>query len=234
MKQPLLEIVQDILDVLEFDPVNDLADTVESMQVAKELQTAYFFLMTQRDRPHLCMLGSLDGVGDLNNPTYMRIPSNVSKVKWVRYNNKECFYKEPEEFQDMLNQRLLNAHPDVNTKGFLTKQDPSYWTSYDDTIMVFDAYDSLISNTLVQSKSVAYCVQIPTFELENTHYANMPARMYPGWIADAKSSCFINLKQTANAKEENRSKLGRTIMQSESRRNEKGNHRFNRKVNYGR
>lgn len=232
MKMTLLEAVQRVLSVLEFDPVNDIGDTVESMQVAEECREAYMHLMMHRDWPHLCFKGSFDGLGDLNNPTIMRIPQDVSKIKWVRYNNKEVHYVEPEEFQDMVSQRI--GLPQVNAQGFITNKDPTYWTTYNDTDIVFDGYDSTEDNTLQESKSVVYAVKVPSFSLSNDHVPDMPARMFPGWLADVKSSCFINMKQTANAKEEGRSKLGRTIMQNESRRNEKGEARFNRKVHYGR
>jgi len=232
MKMTLLEAVQRVLSVLEFDPVNDIGDTVESMQIAEECRVAYMHLMSHRDWPHLCFKGSFDGLGDLTNPTTMRIPQDVSKIKWVRYNNKEVTYVEPEEFQDMVAKRI--GLPNVNAEGFLTNKDPTYWTTYDDTNIVFDGYDTNADDTLQQSKSVVYAVKVPSFSLSNGHVPDMPARMFPGWLADVKSSCFINMKQTANAKEEGRSKLGRTIMQNESRRNEKGEARFNRKVNYGR
>jgi hypothetical protein len=194
MKMTLLEAVQRVLSVLEFDPVNDIGDTVESMQVAEECREAYMNLMSHRDWPHLCFKGSFDGLGDLSNPTTMRIPQDVSKIKWVRYNNKEVTYVEPEEFQDMVAKRI--GLPNVNTEGFLTNKDPTYWTTYDDTIYVDKGFKVLVPDTNVigniamKSDTLWYPLQF----LRDSTWTNVTQplvddnsiRTFTGFIGDAE------------------------------------------------
>lgn len=231
-KLTLLDATQKILSSLEFDPVNSITDTVESEQVAEELKTSYFTLMSQRDWPFLCGKNYFEGLGDTNNPTKMRMPETINKVKWVRYNDLKVDWLDPEFFQEMLDQRKGTTNADAN--GYITNKQPEYWTTFDDSYVYFDSYDSSVDTTLQQSKCVIFAVNVPSWSHTDEFTPTMPQKMFYTWLADAKSACFVNYKQTENTREERRAKLGRTIMQQESWRNEKGESRFNRKVNYGR
>lgn len=232
MKLTLLEATQDILSALNFDPVTSIDDTVEAQQVAQELYISYLTLMSERDWPHLCDKMSFEGLGSLATPTKMRMPESINKVKWVRYAGEEVHYMPPEEFTDMVSARIgtLNTTAD----GYLTNRNPIYWTTYNDKDVWFDGYDSTVDDTLQESKSVVYVVKTPQWSMVDTFIPNMPQKLFMTWLADAKSSCFINMKQQANANEARRAQKGRIIMQNESWRNEKGEAKFNRKVNYGR
>lgn len=232
MKLTLLQATQDVLSTLNFDPVSSIDETVEAQQVAQELYVSYLTLMAERDWPHLCDKLSFEGLGSLATPTKMRMPDSINKVKWVRYNSKEVVYMPPEEFNDLVEGR--KGRENANADGYLTNQDPEYWTTYNDKDVWFDGYNSSVDNTLQESKSVVYVVKTPQWSMLDTFVPDMPQKMFATWLADAKSSCYINMKQTANTKEERRAQKGRMVMQNESWRNEKGEARFNRKVNYGR
>lgn len=231
-KLTLLEATQDILSALNFDNVSSIDETVESVSVSQELKTTYYTMMGMRDWPHLCKLHYFDGLGLTSYPTKMRMPENVNKIKWVKYNNKEVLYMPPEEFQHMLDMRIDTTN--ANAEGYLTNKDPEYWTTFDDYYVWFDSYNSDEDNTLQQSRSKVFSVMVPTWNHVDTFVPDMPQKMFYTWLADAKSSCFILFKQTANAKEEKRARDGKVAMQNESWRNELGEARFNRKVNYGR
>jgi hypothetical protein len=58
--------------------------------------------------------------------------------------------------------------------------------------------------------------------------------MFPVLLADAKATCFVNIKQQANAREERRAQRGRMIMRNEAWKTNDAEGKYNRKVSYGR
>jgi hypothetical protein len=233
MKLSLLDMTQNILSALDSDAVSSIDETVEAVQVAEIIKESYFELISQRDWPFLFQLGTLQALGDLNNPTRMRIPDTWNKIKWVKYNKKDVTYMEPEAFTDMIINRKEQAGV-INSAGYVINQDPVYWTSYDDTVLVFDGYDSSVDSTLQASKSLSYGTVQATWQHIDSFVPNIPEKFFPTLLAEAKSQSFVNLKQQANAREERKATRGRMAMRNEAWRNENGEAKYNRKVNYGR
>lgn len=233
MQLTLLELVQNILNAMDSDEVNSIDDTVESQQVAEIIRETYYDFISQRDWPWLREEFKLTGLGDLTNPTKMLLPNNYSKLLYVRYNKKEISYMPPEEFRLMLDMRVEQDGV-VNSSGFVLNHDPVYFTSWDDEYLVFDAIDKSSDDTLIGNKSVCYGVKYPSFTLEDMFIPDLPDKVFPTLLADAKSTCFINFKQQANAKEERKALRGRFTMQNEAWRNNKAEQTYNSRVNYGR
>lgn len=229
----LLEIVQSILSSMDSDSVNHIDDTVESEQVALNVKETYFDLITQRDWPFLRTTFQLTGLGDTDNPTKMRIPTNYNKLLWLKYNKKDVTYLDPKEFQDVLDGRAVEAGI-VDANGFGLTTDPVYFTSYDDDYVTFDSYDSATEATLTSANSLAYGVLAPAWTHDDSFTPFIPDKMFPVLLADAKASCFINIKQQANAREERKAQRGRVRMQNEAWKNNEGEGKWNSKVNYGR
>jgi len=226
-------MTQNILSALDSDPVASIDETVESIQVAELVKEAYFELMSQRDWPFLFVLGQVQGLSDTSNPTKMKIPDTWNKIKWIKYNKKEVQYMPPEVFNDLITERTEVAGV-TNSAGYTINADPLYWTSYDDTYIVFDGYNSAVDNTLQTSKSIVYGTQQATWQHIDTFVPNIPEKFFPTLLAEAKSQAFVNLKQTSNAREERKAQRGRMAMRSEAWRNENGEIKYNSKVNYGR
>ena len=233
MKLSLLDMTQNILSALDSDEVSSIDETVEAVQVAELVKESYFDLMAQRDWPFLRQLYALEGLGDLNNPTKMRMPENSNKVFWIKYNKSDVEWKSPEEFTYIIDNRVALANV-VDSNGFIINRDPLYWTSYDDKFVVFDAVDKSVENTLVGSKTKVYGTVAPTWQHVDTFVPNLPDKFFPTLLAEAKSQAFANLKQQINAREESKAKKGKVTMRNESWRNENGEAKYNRKVNYGR
>lgn len=232
-KLTLLDMVQNILSALDSDPVDSIDETVEAVQVAEIVKESYFELLSQRDWPFLFSLGALTALGDVNNPTKMKIPDNWNKIKWIKYNKKEVQWVDPETFNDIISNRVEQAGV-INSAGYVINQDPQYWTSYDDTYIVFDGYNSSVDNTLQASKSVVYGTQQATWTHIDTFIPNIPEKFFPTLLAEAKSQAFVNLKQQSNAREERKATRGRMAMRNDAWRNENGEIKYNTKVNYGR
>jgi hypothetical protein len=232
-KMTLLAMTQSILSAMDSDPVDSIDETVESIQVAELVKEAYYDLINLRDWPWTRQLASLEGLGDVGTPTKMRMPELMGKVFWVKYNKKEVKYMPPHEFDDMIDARPEVANA-VDANGFRIDRDPTYWTSYDDEYVVFDAINLSEEATLQTSKSKVYATLSPSWSSSDGFIPDIPEKFFPTLLAEAKSQAFVNIKQQSNNREEFKAKRGRTTMQNESWRNNNGEHKFNTKVNYGR
>lgn len=87
-KMTLLEMTQNILSSMESDEVNSISDTVEAEQVATEIRTAYYELMSTLNQPSKKALISLEPSNDPERPNVLKIPDNVIKVDWIKYMNE--------------------------------------------------------------------------------------------------------------------------------------------------
>lgn len=232
-KLSLLDMTQNILSALDSDPVDSIDETVEAVQVAELIKEAYFELISQRDWPFLFVLGNLQAVGDVNNPTKMKIPDTWNKIKWIKYNKQEVVYMDPETFNNMITQRVVQAGV-INSNGYVINQDPQYWTSYDDTFIIFDGYNQSVDTTLQASKSSVYGTQQAAWTHMDTFIPSIPEKFFPTLLAESKSQAFVNLKQQSNAREERKATRGRMAMRNDSWRNENGEVKYNSKVSYGR
>ena len=229
----LLEMTQSILSAMDSDPVDSIDETVEAIQVADIVKEAFFELMSQRDWPFLFNTGSLQGLGDVNNPTKMKMPDTWKKVKWIKYNKKTITYIDPESFTEMIDNRAALAGV-INANGYVINADPIYWTSFDDTFIIFDGFNNSAESTLQASNSKAYAAIAPTWSHVDNFIPALPEKFFPTLLAESKSQAFVNLKQQSNNREERKAQRGRMAMRNEAWRNDEASIKFNRKVNYGR
>lgn len=232
-KLTLLDMTQNILSAMDSDDINDLGDTTESLQVAEVIKETYYAMIAGKDYPFLKTYTTLTALGDTSNPTKMRFPTTVDKVYWIKYNKADVTWMDPKDFQDLLDNREEQSGI-INSSGYILNRYPSYWTTFDDDYIYFDSIDTDDESTLQASNSAAYMLTIPTWTLSNTFTPTLPDKMFPILLADAKGTCFLNFKQTVNAKEERKAKTLTSRMQNEAHRNDKQEAKSNRTINYGR
>jgi hypothetical protein len=233
MKLSLLDMTQRILSALDSDPVSSIDETVEAVQVAEIIRDSFFDLMSQRSWPFLRTLSTLTGLGDVNNPTKLLIPENINKMFWVKVNKKDVQYIDPAEFQHIVDTRTPELD-EANSEGFVINRDPIYWTSFDDKSVIFDGWDSSATNTITSQMTSIYGVKVATWQHVDSFIPELPEKFFPTLLAEAKAQAFVNLKQQANPREEAKARRGRVTMQNEAWRNEQGEIKYNRRVNYGR
>lgn len=226
-KKTILAIVQDILSDMNSDEVNSIDDTLEATQVANIVKTTYEELINDRDWPHLKVLVALTPSGTSSRPTHMTVSENVQRVLWIKYNKRittdtkdkfsEVTWKEPKDFLNIVNARDTSAtdvtsitDPSGIILSILNDTAPMYYTSFDDDVLVFDAYDSVVDTTLQASKTQAYIYKETDLSLTDTSIPDLPAKAFPYLISEAKSVAFNAIKQAANQKEEQRSRRQRT------------------------
>lgn len=246
-KMSLLEIVQDIMSDMDSDEVNSINDTQESLQVAQIVKTTYFNIIDGRDFDFLHEMFQLTASSDLNKPSHMKLPETVIDVDFIKYNcrkkadtkdyYKTIMYKTPEDFLYILDQRN-SSDSDVKvvdgyngiTLNIYNDKGPSYFTSFDDENIVFDAYDKAVEDTLTMGRTKCRGKRSVTFTLSDTFTPDLPVQMFSYLLAEAKSIAFTTLKQTANPKAEQQSVTQKRRMSQDSWRIKNGIHY----PNYGR
>jgi hypothetical protein len=223
-KPTLLEMTQNILSSMDSDEVNSINDTMESEQVALVLKQTYRALLSNRNWPHTKRLIQIEASGDSGLPTHMSLLDDVKEVLFVKYNTAPSSYGDRRNFIDMkwLEQddflRRLN-HLDNTKNNIVTVIDPvstiplsirndlapTYYTSFDDTTIVFDSFDSEVDSTLQKSKTQVYGYVYPAWEQEDDFIPDLPNEAFTLLQEEAKSRCFIEIKQIANQKAEQES-----------------------------
>lgn len=236
-RMTLLEMVQDILSDMDSDAVTSYTDTVESVQVAQILKTTYFNIIDGRDWPHLYQFFRLTET-DANTPTHMTLVNDVMNVDWIKYNVRNATdtkdryhkieWKSPEEFMMILDSRDSSAtNIDVITSNNIffnvyNDRAPSYFTTFDEDLIVFDAFDSGVETFLKTAKNQCYGKVYPTVTLADGMYFDLPTEGFSYLLNESKSVVFLALKQVANPKAEQHSVTQRRRMSQEAWRFNKG------------
>lgn len=229
----LLDMVQDILSDMDSDDVNSISDTVESLQVAQIIKTTYFNIIDGKDWPQLFRMFQLEASGDVNRPTYMKLPDDVIDVNYIKYNVRrvgdafdrltEIKYKDPHEFMRLVDARhsdstnvLATTDPTGVKINIMIDTPPTFYTCFDNVHIVFDAYDNVVDSTLQVSKTQAYGKVYPTWTMEDTFVPAMPISAFSYLLNESKATAFIVAKQAPNPKAEQNSITQRRRMSQEA------------------
>lgn len=249
IKKTLLTMTQSILSDMDSDEVNSISDTVESLQVAQIIENAFYYHSSINTFPEHREIFTLDALADVDRPTHMQVPTTVSVVDWVRYDVQtatstdlrytDIEYLPPDEF---VNSTSSRASSDATVQTVLENSDikllvrndraPSYWTSFDDEFLVFDSFDSDVDSTLQKSKTMCYGVTMPVFSLTDSYVPDIDDHLFPLLENEAKSQAFIDLKQQANPKAEQRAR--KVLTKHQYREDRLGSEKRFLGPNYGR
>lgn len=260
MKYTLLELTQDVLSSMDSDEINSITDTVESMQVVKIIKTVYDDILSRSDLVYNKLLFTLDASGDNNKPILMTKPTTIDRIHSVEYNKVidgdtdpvwcTIQYLPVNDFMHYTSQ-LLPSETNVETcthtsNGFAFtlhyRNDigPSYFTSFDDNTLVFDAYDSEVDTTLQSVKTRCYGTRVTTFTEADSFTPELQPQHFALLLSEAKALAWTELKQTAHPKAEQASR--RNWRHVQKNRNQSpdnlmfnnGIHPFNKLPSFGR
>ena len=239
MKMTLLELTQEILSSMESDEVYSINDTVESYQVALLLRGVYYYLATDIGLLEHESIFNLDASGDATKPVLMTVPNNVTRIDWVKYDKQDpavdngvvylnTNFKPFDEFIEMQN-GLQNVTADVSsmtqagdtgtafTFWYHTDRHPTWYTSFDNHTLIFDAYDSAIEITLQSSKTMCYGQVWPTFDLLDDFIPDLDITQFALFRNRAKVRAFAELKQAANQEAAGEARRQKIISQKRNR-----------------
>lgn len=231
-RRTLLEMVQNILNATDGDEVNSIGDTIESMQIAEVVRETYDYITDNIEIPGKAGIIKLDASIDVDRPNIMVCPDDAEEVEWIKYNGKEIQYLEPLAFVNYVSMQQTNGTL-FGDFYILTDRDPQFYTSFDDNELVFNAYDSALDATLQQSKTLCWGQKVMPFLMEDDFVPALPLNLFSRLLAESKATCFINYRQTANSKEEQRSR--QQLVRNQNDRYKAGRIRpIDRLPNYGR
>ena len=223
IKMTLLEMVQNISSALELDEISSISDTTEALQIAEVIKETFYEQFNNINIPEMRGLVKLDNVNDLSKPNYLKIPTNLVKMEWVKYRDfrnsdkyTDVDYIEPDDFLDRQLQYhstgsnlFLTTDPSGVTYYIKNNSRPMYFTMFDDRYLVFDSYDVTYEDTLQASNTIAFGKKVEEFELEDDYVPPIDGSLFPLLLAESKSTCFINLKQISSSKEEQKARRQR-------------------------
>ncbi len=216
MKYTLLDLTQTILSSMDSDEVNSIDDTVESQQIAKIIKTVYFDIVNRANIPEQNTLFQLEASGDATKPVLMTIPDTMQSIKSIKYDISDIDDDHarvseilPLPLEDFLNMmHSINSTEDIvdtfdHTIGtstitftYYTDRAPTYYTSFDDGTVIFDAYDSEVDTTLQSSKTVCFGKKNIPWSMEDTFTPDLDDKEFPLLLNEAKSLAFVEAKQT--------------------------------------
>lgn len=235
MKYSLLDYVQAILNDMDSDEVNSVADTIESEQVAQIVKDSYFAMMSNRNWPHLRRTIQLLASGNPALPTHMTLQDEIKELISFSYNcaksgetrkrYKPIKFLEPDSFLRLLNprdntQNNIDIIIDPTGVDLMIQNDrhPQYFTSFNDTQLVFDSYDSSVDSTLQNSKVQAMAYVMPLWEYDDEFVPDLPMEAVTALLEEAKSRAMLRLKQTQDVKAEMEAKRQQTWLSRKARR----------------
>ena len=220
MKKTVLEMVQNILNDMDSEPVNSIEDSEEALQIASVLQDTYFNIISVREIPEHKQLLKLDSLSENDYPTSFTYPVAIKEITSLFYDvskdgnptYKEIKYLEPMDFVLRLPQYLTQDTQKILEKKSGTtlyiwnKKEPTYYTSFDDETIVMDGYNSDIDDVLQAGKTRAYGTVYPQFEIADDFTPDLDNTMFPYLLAETKSVCFSLFKNGVNEKIEQASR----------------------------
>lgn len=250
----LLQIVQKTLEALNLDEVNSISDSPDAEQVAQIAQDAYYELLNQSEWPFSIRLEQLESVADATKPNYLRIPDEVVRIEAVKYDNtltgdddlpvdkieiEEVCWLPPVKFLNKTQSRNTELDEITTVTDFngvryhvYNERGPSFWTSFDDKYVVFDAVNQEVESTLQGDKSQAMMKWIEDVVISDDTMVTAPSQFFQTWLAETKSAAFIYMKQEASPKDEQRARRGLSVLRRSAARTDRddGKVRFGRPV----
>jgi hypothetical protein len=221
MRYNLLELVQRILEALDSDEVNGIADTTEALAVANIVKESYYEIISEHGSKNRENLFHLDASTDNTRPCLMFVPSNVVNVHRLKYNVatdpeeinlRELHYLEPMAFLEMVNNfdvtqswiGVSDIDFDGETFQIKYRNDvfPTYWTSPDDHIILLDAFNGTVENTDTAVRTYGYGLKTASFEMVDDFVPDLDPRQFSLLLNKAKAQAFVELKQTQNERVE--------------------------------
>lgn len=248
MKTTLLALVQNILSSMSSDDVDSIDDTEESRQVANICEDTFYNLQAIRDWGHKLEVIQLTASGNNDQPTRMLLPVTTRRIESIWYDKQTSddteakwqliSYKDPDSFLQLVLQtptgdNVTEITDDVQSLVFRVFNDrgPTYWSSFDDEYIWFDAHDSSVDDTLQQSKTTVRAVVDVAFTKTDGATIDVPNHDWALYRELAKSRAFEEIKQTVN---QSASATARRLMVRAQRNNAQRQDGEPRSINYGR
>ncbi len=216
-KKTLLKIVQLIGERIGTDEIDTLGETIEVDEIVSILEMTYDEILDRRDWEFLrdrTLRMKAREVAD-TKIFNLAIPSTVTKLQCVKYiddNGKfpELEYVTPCQFIERLDGRNPledNVTGIANDDGvilqIITDQPPTFYTSFDEDNLTFDAYDSVRGTGTQAGDSLILANVKPAMDFTDpTAKFPIPERMQTLLINEAMATAGVALRQVQDPRAE--------------------------------
>lgn len=226
-----IDMVNKVLSAIDSQSVSSIDDSDEAEQVASIIQRAYYEILYSKNWSFLQTEGRLLPIAD--KPNKMIMPKDCLSLIRVKYDKKNIKYISPNDFRDLIDLRSDSGN-NVNEDGIYTDRNPQYYTSFDDEVLIFDAYDNKYTTLL---ESLSYCLYSRTPKEINgdDDEFDLPLRFQPVLLNYSISIAMEELKQdsTAAQRYETRYRVGFAHMIKWSKHVYENEQRYDRAINCG-
>lgn len=217
-KRNILQLVQQIGEAIGSDEIDSLDETIEASEIATILQQSVDEVISRKrweflkDRVRQL---TQRGVGSTQLNTLL-IPTDVTRVTCLKYRNTDntvteftqINYMQPCDFLALVQARNstdANVTAIANDDGVLinviTDAPPTCWTSFDEEVITFDAYDAVTGTGNLVADSVIIADIVPVIDYSDPSATlSMPERMESLIYNEALSTCNYRLRQTRDPK----------------------------------
>jgi len=189
----LLQIVNRTLSAINSIQVASVTDTAESKRVVDLVQLVLEEMYAEYSWLHTKTLGSL-GAGSTTND--LTIPATVAGIEWIYYTGatsplrKPVKYVEPDFFEKLILDRLNSGNSNVDVNGALNDTDPKYWTTFDQSTILFDSYDTALD----KANTTCFFWDIPSLPSADANTPDIPARHHVTVLLSTIMYAFMTLK----------------------------------------
>lgn len=228
MKKTLRDIVVEILDYMDGQPVSSINDTDEALQIARIVERTYYNLMSSNTVPEQKKLLKLIVSSDATYPTHLKTPDDLIRLHNLWYDIEtdptkkrkyhELQYVDPLTFIHKTDtyEGQVQIVPDKDAATDLrirTDKHPDFYTSFNDNWIVVDSFNSSVDSTLQANKLRAYGTVLPQFTIDDDFIPEMDVNLFPVLIEEAKSVAFEVLKGVRSTKVEQAARRNRYLSQ---------------------
>lgn len=216
-KKTLLKLVQLIGERIGSDEIDTIDETIEASEIVSILENTYDEILDRRDWEFLrdrVLRMKARAVTD-TKLFNLDIPSIVTKLQCVKYiddNGRfpELEYVEPCKFIERLDGRNAgeaNVTEIANDDGVLLKiitdQPPTFYTSFDEDTVSFDAYDAARGSGNQAGDSIIIANIKPAMDFTDpTAKFPIPERMGTLLLNEAMATAGVHLRQVTDSRAE--------------------------------
>jgi len=250
----LLEVVNFYMDYSDGFRVANIDDTIESLQVSSIAEKVFYDLVNDVFSSDLTQeIIQLEALADSTRPNYLKLPDSSLRIKdsQVMYNVatgatgastlnlKQIPYKRPQDFLTEVGNRSTNqANTQIVTDSsgykmvIQNKTAPQFFTSFDDSLLVFDSFDSDVDSTLQSSKSGVVVSKQRSWTPSGTYVIDFPEHFHMTYLNAVIAEASEVLREEPSHTAARKAKMG--IMKARKKQRIGSDGLDSRKRKYGR
>lgn len=211
-RMTLLEMVQNIMSASSDFAVNSINDLEQSLTVAEHIKTQYYILIDGKEWAFLKGLDKLQSLSDPTQPTKLKFPDNVAKIRYLSYDItgpsdtrtqvREMRFVDPEVFlinSQAMDDSASNVVTSVDSRGiklnFFNDRAPTCYTTFDNEYAYLDSYNINVESTVNGAKTTCNTIITPTWTMEDTFIPKLPDNMFSLLLEQSRVRCNFYMKE---------------------------------------